>query len=121
MRVSYSLLLTAALSCLSPVTAAPAGGPRGPEIVQSTYDAIVQAGYKTAYLLDSKDYEALGEVMTDDVVYDSTALGAYGGKAVGLDQVKSAVEHAFGGAYVEHIVTNLYIKEFRKTEARVIT
>ncbi|KAK3632790.1 hypothetical protein LTR56_016113 [Elasticomyces elasticus] len=88
----------------------------------STYNAIIQAGYKTAYTLDTKNYEALGEVMTTDVVYDSTALGKYGGRSVGLDEVKTSVAAAFGDDLVEHIVTNIYIMELQTpTKARVIT
>ena len=52
----------------------------------SAIEALTQAGYKTAWLIDSQNYSASGEVMTKDVVYDSTDLGAYGGKTNGLEQ-----------------------------------
>ena len=61
--------------------------------------------------------------MTQDVVYDSSPLGpGYGGKSEGLDHVKEAIRAAFGDAEVEHIVTNLYIKNMEiPTKANVIT
>jgi len=95
---------------------------RANDVTASTYDAIIQAGYKTAYTLDTKNYDALGEVMTTDVVYDSTALGEYGGRSVGLDEVKTNVAKAFGDALVEHVVTNIYIMELQTpAKARVMT
>ncbi|CAK3858638.1 Hypothetical predicted protein [Lecanosticta acicola] len=105
---SFALIL-GFLACLALATPAD-DEPQKP--LSSTYDDIIQAGYKTAYLLDSKNYTALGEVMTEDVVYDSSPLGpSYGGKSVGLENVQKAVKAAFGDADTEHVVTNLYIKE----------
>lgn len=58
---SYNMKITAFLlgylACL--VVASPASMQQKP--LSSTYDDIIQAGYKTAYLLDSKNYTALGE------------------------------------------------------------
>ena len=57
--------------------------------------------------------------MTQDIVYDSTALGTgYGGRSEGLDHVKEAIKAAFGDAKVEHIVTNLYSKTWRHLRRR---
>lgn len=96
--------------------------PKLQQVTESTYDAILQAGYKTAYTLDTKNYEGLGLVMTDDVVYDSSSLGKYGGKSVGLAEVKKNVAAAFGDALVEHLVTNVYIEQLQTpSKARVIT
>lgn len=92
------------------------------DTARSPIEGLTQAGYKSAYLIDTKNYAALGEVMTKDIDYDSSSLGAYGGKAVGLDHVQSALQAAIGKSKVEHLVTNLYVKEFiTPTKARVIT
>lgn len=77
----------------------------------SAVEGLSQAFYKTAYLIDTKNYTALDEVMTDNVVYDSSSLGEYGGTSYGLDQVRAALEAAAGDAKVEHLVTNPYLRE----------
>ncbi|KAI5195314.1 hypothetical protein E4T42_08262 [Aureobasidium subglaciale] len=72
----------------------------------SSLEAFEAAEYKLAWLIDSKNYTAFGEVLTNDVVYDSTDLGAYGGRSEGLEQTVAAIRSASAGARVSHIVTN---------------
>ncbi|KAK5693975.1 hypothetical protein LTR97_009593 [Elasticomyces elasticus] len=115
-------LLTCVVALLPFANSLATQHPKSSDVTASTYNALIQAGYKTAYTLDTKNYEALGEVMTTDVVYDSTALGKYGGRSVGLDEVKTSVAAAFGDDLVEHIVTNIYIMELQTpTKAKVVT
>lgn len=117
MHLSYILISFAA--CLSSSLALPQDTSR------SAIEGLTQAGYKTAYLIDIKNYPALGEVMTKDIDYDSSSLGSsYGGHSVGLDHVQAAIKAAIGSSSVkvEHLVTNLYVKELiSPTKARVIT
>ncbi|EME80223.1 uncharacterized protein MYCFIDRAFT_156019 [Pseudocercospora fijiensis CIRAD86] len=88
----------------------------------SAVEGLTQAGYKASWTIDSKNWTALGEVMTKDIYYDSSSLGAYGGKSVGLDEVTAAISAAGKNAKTEHLVTNLYVKELQTpTKARVIT
>ncbi|KAI5202317.1 hypothetical protein E4T39_04834 [Aureobasidium subglaciale] len=72
----------------------------------SALEAFIAAEYKLAWLIDSKNYTAFGEVLTNDVVYDSTDLGAYGGRSEGIEQTVAAIRAASAGARVSHIVTN---------------
>lgn len=88
----------------------------------SPIEGLTQAGYKTAYLIDTKNYAALGEVMTPDIKYDSSSLGRYGGKSNNLAEVQAALAGAIGETKVEHLVTNLYVREFiTPNKARVDT
>jgi hypothetical protein len=60
--------------------------------------------------------------MTEDVVYDSTDLGAYGGKTNGLEETIAAIKGAGSGARTSHLVTNLLVLDMITTEkARVNT
>ncbi|PVI00006.1 hypothetical protein DM02DRAFT_614627 [Periconia macrospinosa] len=86
------------------------------------YEAIHQAEFKLAETLDTKNYGGLGEVMTDDVVYDSRPLGPdYGGLSVGLAQVTANIQAAFGGAQIAHYVSNALIKPLGSQAANVTT
>lgn len=88
----------------------------------SAIGALTQAGYKTAWLIDSQNYSAFGEVMTKDVVYDSTDLGAYGGKTNGLEQTVAAIKSAGNGARTSHLVINLLVLDMiTPKKARVNT
>jgi hypothetical protein len=119
--MQLSLLLSAVLgmglSSAFPTASAPAQcGPL------STIDGLVQGGYRLAYALDSKNYTLLGQVFTDDVVYDSSALGPYGGVSKGKKAAIAAVQAANTNAMMEHLVTNLYVLEMQSpTQARVVT
>ncbi|KAK4496274.1 hypothetical protein PRZ48_012254 [Zasmidium cellare] len=85
---------------------------------------LTQGGYKFALTIDSKQWSNLSQVMTKDIYYDSSALGAgYGGVSVGIDQVTAALEaSAPEGIYWEHLVTNLYLEKLNTpTNASSIT
>ena len=88
----------------------------------SAIEALTQAGYKTAWLIDSQNYTAFSEVMTKDVVYDSTDLGAYGGKTNGLEETVATIKGAGNGAKTSHLVTNLLVLDMiSPKKARVNT
>lgn len=88
----------------------------------SPIEALTQAGYKTAWLIDSQNYSAFNQVMTADVVYDSTDLGPYGGKTSGLEQTVAAIKAAGTGARTSHLVTNLLVLDLiSPKKARVNT
>jgi hypothetical protein len=88
----------------------------------SAIEALTQAGYKAAWLIDSKNYTAFSEVFTKDIIYDSTDLGAYGGKTSGLEQTIAAIKSAGSGAKTSHLVTNLLVLDMiSPKEARVNT
>ena len=95
---------TAALFFIS----ASLGAAQGPQA--DPYEAIHQAEYLLADLLDTKQYDRLHEALTDDVVYDSRPLGSYGGLSVGLEELTNNVRAAFGDAYNQHHVGNALIK-----------
>lgn len=93
-----------------------------PPSSSSAIEALTQAGYKTAWLIDSQNYTAFNEVMTKDVVYDSTDLGAYGGKTNGLEETVAAIKGAGNGARTSHLVTNLLVLDMiTPKKARVNT
>ncbi|PPJ56933.1 hypothetical protein CBER1_02248 [Cercospora berteroae] len=88
----------------------------------SASEGLTQAGYKTAWTIDSQNWTRLNEVFTQDVYYDSTALGQYGGKTEGIEQTREALQKAGEGAKTSHVVTNLYVEEMMGPEkAKVIT
>lgn len=88
----------------------------------SAIEGLTQAGYRTAWLIDSKNYTAFDEVFTKDIVYDSTDLGAYGGKTSGLEQTTAAIKGAGNGAKTSHLVTNLLVLDMiSPKKARVNT
>jgi hypothetical protein len=108
---------TIALSLLSLASAVTAHS-----ATASSIEALTQAGYKTAWLIDSQNYTAFNEVMTKDVVYDSTDLGAYGGKTSGLEQTVAAIRGAGTAAKTSHLVTNLLVLDMiTPQKARVNT
>jgi hypothetical protein len=97
--------------CLYKVSAWPIS-PHNNTCTPSAFEGLSEAEHLTALLLDTKNYDALGHVFTDDIYYDSRSLGPiYGGLSTNLKEIKAAVKQAFDGAKVEHIVSNLYIKE----------
>lgn len=106
---------TAVLSLLAATFAAAAPPPKG-GVTPDPYEAIHQASYLLASLLDTKQYSRLGEAMTDDIVYDSRPLGAYGGLSNGLAETTKNIAAAFGDALNEHQVGNALIK-FNNREA----
>ena len=111
---------TIALSILALASSVVAKPP--PSSSSSAIEALTQAGYKTAWLIDSQNYTAFNEVMTKDVVYDSTDLGAYGGKTIGLDETVAAIKGAGNGARTSHLVTNLLVLDMiSPKKARVNT
>ena len=89
----------------------------------SAFEAIHQAEYKLANTLDTKNWTALGESMTQDVVYNNSAFGPqFGGISRGLSQVINNTKAAFGDSLVEHIVANGLINLYPSgQEAIVIT
>jgi hypothetical protein len=66
----------------------------------SPFEGLLRAGYRNAYLIDHKNYTALNEVMTQDVQYDSSNLGKYGGKSSNLTEVQASLNAAIGDAKV---------------------
>lgn len=108
---------TAALFFIS----ASLGAALGPK--PDPYEAIHQAEFLLADLLDTKQYDRLHEALTDDVVYDSRPLGAYGGLSVGLEQLTNTVREVFGDADNQHHVGNALINfvNDEATEANVTT
>jgi hypothetical protein len=88
----------------------------------SAVQALTQAGYKAAWLIDSKNYTAFHEVFTEDIVYDSTELGAYGGETSGIEETTAAIKSAGDGAKTSHLVTNLLVLDMiNPKKARVNT
>lgn len=112
-----STLTISVLALVSSIVADP-----HPTNTASAIEALTQAGYKTAWLIDSQNYTAFGEVMTKDVIYDSTDLGAYGGKTNGLEETVAAIKGAGNGARTSHLVTNLLVLDMiTPKKARVNT
>lgn len=72
-------------------------------------ESLSQSEHKLAYLLSTKDYAALDEVMTQDIIYDATDLGEYGGKTEGLTETVAGLRANGEGAKVEAIVSNLLL------------
>jgi len=110
-----SIILPAALASLSFAAQS--------QNCSDVYEAIHQAEYKLAYTLDTKNWDILGESMTEDVIYDNSAFGpGKGGVSTGLDQVISNTKAAFGDSLVEHIVANALINvDSSEQWAHVIT
>jgi hypothetical protein len=111
---TLSILALATTAAANPHTISPSSS--------SAIEALTQAGYKAAWLIDSKNYIAFNGVFTQDVVYDSTDLGVYGGKTSGLEQTTAAIKSAGNGAKTSHLVTNLLLLDMiSPKEARVNT
>lgn len=72
-------------------------------------ESLSQSEHKLAYLLSTKDYAALDQVMTQDIVYDATDLGEYGSKTEGLTETVAGLRANGEGAKVEAIVSNLLL------------
>jgi hypothetical protein len=112
-----SAMALSMLAAASSVVAKPS-----PSSSSSAIEALTQAGYKTAWLIDSQNYSAFNEVMTKDIVYDSTDLGAYGGRTNGLEETVAAIKGAGSGARTSHLVTSLLVLDMITPEkARVNT
>lgn len=88
----------------------------------STTEAITRAAYRTAYFIDTKNYNSLNEVWTKDIVYDSTDLGQYGGKSTGLEQAAAAAQRSTQDVRTSALVTNLFVLDMiTPKKARVNT
>lgn len=113
---------TAAFLAAAAVPLSLAAATAGCGTAPGLYEAIHQRENILAYTLDIKDYARLGESMTQDVVYDSSPLGAdYGGLSVGLQQVTDNIRAAFGDAKVEHQVSNAIIVPNKAGNAANVT
>ncbi|KAF2208905.1 hypothetical protein CERZMDRAFT_3513, partial [Cercospora zeae-maydis SCOH1-5] len=88
----------------------------------SAVEGLTQAGYKLAWVIDTQNWTRLNEFFTQDVYYDSTDLGQYGGRSEGIEETRQALEQAGERAMTSHVVTNLHVEEMQSAEkARVIT
>ncbi|KAM3424125.1 hypothetical protein BST61_g11329 [Cercospora zeina] len=88
----------------------------------SAIEGLTQAGYKAAWTIDTQNWTRLNEVFTQDIYYDSTDLGQYGGRTEGIEETRQALERAGEGAITSHVVTNLRVEEMESPEkATVIT
>ncbi|KAF2665934.1 hypothetical protein BT63DRAFT_44493 [Microthyrium microscopicum] len=85
------------------------------------FEAIHQAENDLALILDTKDWNSISRRVTQDVVYDSTALGQFGGLSNGIDQFIVNAKAAFGNALVAHHVTNGFIVFTSPSSANVTT
>jgi hypothetical protein len=88
--------------------------------VPDYYEAVHQGEFRLADILDRKDYNSLGLAMTQDAVYDNSALPG-GSVMTGLDEIKAKTAQAFGDALVRHDVTTGEIDAQGLTQAHVIT
>lgn len=71
--------------------------------------AIHELLARHGHLVDAGDFDRLGEVLTSDVVYDSSAFGA--GELHGFDEI-TATSYALGDRNpVGHHVTNIMVYE----------
>jgi hypothetical protein len=84
------------------------------------YEAIHQGEFRLADILDRKDYNSLGLAMTQDAIYDNSALPG-GSVMKGLEEIKAKVAQAFGNSLVRHDVTTGKIDALDPTKAHVIT
>lgn len=84
------------------------------------YEAVHQAECRFADILDRKDYDSLGLVMTQDAIYDNSALPG-GSVMKGLDEIKQKIVAAFGDAMVRHDVTLDKIEPLGVGRVHVIT
>ncbi|KAK4502680.1 hypothetical protein PRZ48_006106 [Zasmidium cellare] len=88
----------------------------------SNIEGLTQAGYKTGWILDGKNWTALPEVFAQDLYYDSSELGDYGGVSHGIDEARKALQAASQDTRTERMVTNLWLKEMvGPGKARVLT
>lgn len=115
------LISSAILSILVPLSIAVPSANRNR--LADPYEAIHQREYILAETLDTKDWDRLGDSMTEDIVYDSRPLGPnYGGLSVGLAQVIENTKSGFGDARVAHHVSNaIIILNDDATKANVTT
>ncbi|KAL2162984.1 hypothetical protein VTH06DRAFT_6820 [Thermothelomyces fergusii] len=119
MRISALVLAALPPLCLGTASWGTPASNTQPDV----YEAIHQREAILAETLDTKDWDRLGESMTEDVVYDSRPLGPdYGGLSVGLEEVTENIKEAFGNASVAHHVSNAIIRlNADATEANVTT
>lgn len=93
-----------------------------PVLSCSTTEAIAQSAYKMAFLITTKNYDALSEVWTKDIVYDSSDLGQYGGRTNGLESAIAATRRSGENANSSALVTNLLVLDMiTPKKARVNT
>lgn len=100
--MNFPLLLFSALALCFTITASPIP-------TSSTTEAISRSAYKSAFLISTKNYDALSQVWAKDIKFDSSDLGQYGGKTSGLEQTVAAVRESGENAKVSGIVTNLLV------------
>lgn len=119
MRITAVFLTSLVSLCV----AAKSPASQTPTTQPDVYEAIHQRENILAVTLDTKDWDRLGESMTQDVIYDSRPLGPdYGGLSTGLKEVIENTKKAFGDAMVAHHVSNAVIKlNHDATKANVTT
>lgn len=76
----------------------------------SSYEAIRQAQYLLSDLIDTKQYDRLGEAVTEDYVHDSRPLGDRGSLSEGVEEFANDVRKATGNALTQHSDTNTLIR-----------
>lgn len=69
------------------------------------------------HLFDEGELDRLGELFTDDVVYDTSAFG--GGQLVGIPALRDAALALGDRNPVAHHITNVVVTEVREGEVRV--
>lgn len=96
---------------------------RSDALAPDPYEAIHQRESILAETLDTKNWDRLGESMTEDIVYDSRPLGPnYGGLSQGLAEVIKNTKKGFGKSKVAHHVSNAIIRLNKDgTKANVTT
>ncbi|KAF2098535.1 hypothetical protein NA57DRAFT_56196 [Rhizodiscina lignyota] len=123
MKFSTTVLLSlASLAAAGPYERHEARGNAVPQ--PDAYEAIHQAESRLAVTLDQKDWSALGQSMTQDIIYDNSQFlqqGRRGGVYKGLEQVINGTKQAFEGAQVSHSVTTAKIDLLSSIRAHVIT
>ncbi|QDS70733.1 hypothetical protein FKW77_002985 [Venturia effusa] len=84
------------------------------------YEAVHQAEYRLADILDRKDFDSLGLGMTEDAIYDNSALPG-GAVLQGLGEIRRALETAFAGAMVRRDVAHDKIEPLGMGKVHVVT
>ena len=86
-------------------------GADSPNIQPDVYEAIKQREAIFFETVDTKDWDRIGESVTQDYVHDSRPLGeGHGGLFVGLDASIEASRAAFGTAMTAHVISNFIIR-----------
>lgn len=84
------------------------------------YEAVHQAEARLANILDSQKFDSLDLAMTQDAIYDNSALPG-GAVLRGLDEIKEALRKAFEGVLVRHDVSHDLIVFEGVGRVRVVT